>query len=365
MSYVGLPFTHDVFVSYSHGDVDGSDDSRLKRWSQAFVRELESELRAEKRFGKTLSLFLDQDHRPGQGIDPMEPLSDQLRKQIGDSALVTILMSPYYLTSKWCTDERDWWYARQSEQAFPAEGRIAVARIWHATDPWPAPLADQYGEQLVGFRFYDPKKPPHPYEWPAPGPDSKGPFREALLDLVGSLWLKLDEIKARLDERRRTEQEAAKLAGEGQSIYLHGRADQAKAWERAHAVLSDSGFAVVPGEPDQVEGDPKRLQSIRQQRIETLSACDALLLVGTDDGRALDADLVVVGRQDRHSARAATNRLLPCGLLDTVGGPVATAQRRAAARALQVEWIDTTREPWTPEVQRWLVGKSAALQGAP
>jgi hypothetical protein len=82
--------------------------------------------------------------------------------------------------------------------------------------------------------------------------------------------------------------------------------------------------------------------------------------MGTEDGRALDADLAVVGRWDRQSARAFSNRLLPCGLLDTVGGPVATAERAKAARGLQVDWIDCTRELWTRDVQDWLTKKSTA-----
>ena len=58
MSFVGDPFRHDIFVSYSHGDVTGSGDSKLKRWSGAFARELESELRAE--FPKAAAIRRDE-----------------------------------------------------------------------------------------------------------------------------------------------------------------------------------------------------------------------------------------------------------------------------------------------------------------
>ena len=40
MAHLGPEFRHDIFVSYSHGDVDGSGASPLKGWSQAFAREL-------------------------------------------------------------------------------------------------------------------------------------------------------------------------------------------------------------------------------------------------------------------------------------------------------------------------------------
>jgi hypothetical protein len=359
MAYVGPSFVHDLFVSYSHGD-DGRGRPFLRPWSVAFANELENELRADRKFRKELRLFLDEDHRPGHGIDPMAPLTEQLRKEISASAVLVVLMSDDYLTSAWCTEERDWWCTRQTELGLPTEERIAVVRIWPTNEPWPAALTDSRGHPLVGFRFYNPEDAaPRPLGWL----DMPGPFgsatRKALIDIVGWLSTKLADLKARLEERYRAEAEAAKLAQDrGQSIYLHGRVDQAQAWERTGIALTDDGFVVLPGEPDPVEHDPIKRQTIRERRVETLSACDALLLLGTDDSRALDADLLVVGKHDRQSARALSQRLLPCALLDTVGAPIASTVRQASARNIQVDWLDATLDPWTPAVQRWLVEKS-------
>lgn len=366
MSYIGAPFSYDLFVSYSHGDVDGAGSSPLKRWSQAFIRQLEAELRTNPKFGRELKLFFDEHDRPEQGIDPLAGLTDQLRKDTGGAALFTVLMSEHYLTSKWCAEERDWWYEQQRALGLSPEQRVALARIWPTSSAWPKAFLDERGEQLLGFWFFDRANAdfrPQPFEWPEPNDRSAGPFREQLIDLVGWLWRKIDELRKHVDERRRVQQEAAKLAEPaGQVIYLHGRTEQAKAWEKANEALASGGYTVLPGEPDPVEGDTRRLQEIRQRRVETLSACDALLLLGTEDSRALDADLVVVGRADRHSARALSNRFLPCGLLDTVGGPIATPQRLNAARKLQVDWIDSTQAQWTGEVQRWLSVKGAAVE---
>src|ERR1700730_11136968 len=101
MSYIGEPFKHDVFISYSHGAIEGSA-SPLERWSQGFIRELESELRVHPKFGRDLALFFDDDHRPEQGLDPMAGLTEQLRLRIGGAAILTVLMSDHYLSSKWC-----------------------------------------------------------------------------------------------------------------------------------------------------------------------------------------------------------------------------------------------------------------------
>jgi hypothetical protein len=209
MCFLGEPFRHDLFVSYSHGDFDGSGQSNLKTWSQAFVRELEKDLRQHPKFGK-LKVFLDQDHRPDQGLDPMAPLTDELRDEIAVSGLLTVLMSPHYLGSKWCSDERDWWIEAQGKYGLAVDGRIAIARIWSTDspwtdEPWPKALVDEKGEPPIGFHFYDLKKAathPWPYEWPDPT-GGRGQFREALLDMVGRIWKRLETTKEQLEEQRR------------------------------------------------------------------------------------------------------------------------------------------------------------------
>jgi hypothetical protein len=108
--------------------------------------------------------------------------------------------------------------------------------------------------------------------------------------------------------------------------------------------------------------DPKVLREIAERRIETMSGCDGLLLLGTGDGRALDADIIVVGRQDRHSARARADRLLPCSVLDTAGAAIATPRRTTMARALGIDWIDATRKLWPTQVRVWLTEASGFLE---
>lgn len=358
MAHVGAPFTSDLFVSYSHGD-DGSGQGFLAPWSAAFARELERELRADRKYRQTLRVFLDQDLRPGQGVDPMAPLTAQLQERIEGAALLVILMSPDYLASKWCADERTWWLERQGTHGLATEERVAVVRIWPTDTPWPQGLIDARGEPLTGFPFHVTiDGVTRPLGWDElPGPFGKD-YRKAMLGVVGRLYQALDTLKTRLAERDRAVADAARLSQPaGQSIYLHGRVDQAAVWERAALALTASGFAVVPGEPDPVEPDVRTLQAIRERRVEALSGCDALMLVATADTRALDADLVVVGKHDRQSARARARHLLPCGLLNTVGHTLETPVRTATARIVQADWIDGTQAAWTPAVQQWLGAK--------
>ena len=212
MSYVGGDYTCDIFVSYSHGD-DGLGGAYLLPWSVAFSRELEYELRADRKYRQDLRVFLDKDHRPEQGVDPMAPLTDLLRQKVGESALLVVLMSPDYLASQWCTEERDWWRAHQVKLGLPTEERIAVVRIWPTNQEWPSLLTDARGQPLVGFLFHTQfSNQPRPLGWTdLPGPFGRE-FRKALLDIIGWLSLKLDAMKARVDELQRQQDEAARLA---------------------------------------------------------------------------------------------------------------------------------------------------------
>lgn len=368
MSYVGAPFEHDLFVSYSHGS-DARGDPVLRGWSLKLVETLEEEMRVPRDFRDTLSLFVD------RGLDRMAPLTDQLDARASAAALLLVLLTPDYQASRWCRSEREWWLAAQARLHLPPEGRVALVRAlpvpreWPilldgAPGPegsaWPVPLADRAGEPLVGYPFHSGQglraRPLGWAQWQAGfGPE----VREQIINLAAELGQKLAALKAELDRRRSALADADRLAGgAARTLYLHGRADQALHWERAANELLASGFAVLPGEPDPLERDPARQEEIRQQRVTTLTECDALVLVGSEDGRTIDQDMIVVGKHDRQSARSRSDRLLPCALLDLVGARVATPVRRQTARIVQTDWLDATREPPGAVVRQWLVEKS-------
>lgn len=360
MSYVGDPFEHDLFVSYSHGS-DAQGDPSLRGWSLKFVEALDEEMRVPRDFRDSLSIFVD------RGLDRMAPLTDQLDAKVSAAALLMVLLTPDYQASRWCRSEREWWLAAQARLGLPPEGRVAlvrtlpVPRAWPDGPAWPAPLADRAGEPLVGYAFHSGQglaaRPLGWAQWQAGfGPE----VREQIITLAAELGQKLGDLKAELDRRRSARADADKLAGGGEqrTLYLHGRADQAPHWERAANELLASGFAVLPGEPDPLERDPARQEEIRQQRVATLTECDALVLVGSEDGRSIDQDMIVVGKHDRQSARSRCDRLLPCALLDLVGLPVATPVRRQTARIVQTDWLDATHEPPGAVVRQWLGEKS-------
>lgn len=359
MSFVGDPFEHDIFITYSHGDVDGDGNSLLKQWSEGFAKGLEQELKLMQDQLPGIKIFRDQHARPDQALDPMEPLTEQLKEDIAGSAILSILMTPHYLNSDWCEDERNWWLDAQQQNELQINGRLAVAQILPTTEAdWPEVLIDSRGHRLVGQRFYDPAAPyARPYEWPQPTSTSGDPFRGTLVAYIGNLMVHLKALRSLVQEKERQKTEAMKLAAEGgQAIYLHGSQENSEIWEDVWSDLESAGFQVYPSEPDPVSKDLEDTQKISKSRIEILKGCDALLLVGTDDTRMLDADLVVVGRNERHQARAFSDKLMPCAVVDKAGLADTRQRILTNARRLGVHWFKAEDEAWISDIPPWLQG---------
>jgi hypothetical protein len=368
LSYVGGPFSNDIFVSYAHGDALRDGKSQLRRWSEGFAEQLRYELQTIPRIGSALRLFLDTSDRPDQGVDPFAPLTEGLKAEIGASALAVVLLSPHYLGSHWCKNERLWWQESGAIHGIPCQGRLALTRAWPVEEKaeLPSLFTDSERNPLPGFWFHARGRPerPQPFGWVVPGPETGDPFREALLTLVNHVAPKLDKLKEAIERRQREQSEAARFATGSQVVYLHAREDDHQRWAAASEDLRNNDFIVFPTEPDRIERDPAEDNKRRIERVRALSGCDALLLLAPPRTDALDADLLAVGRWDRNSARAITNRLLPSAVLDTVGAPVLTPNRGQAA-SLQVDWIDATTKPFAPSVKKWLASKSdgAAVGG--
>jgi hypothetical protein len=113
---------------------------------------------------------------------------------------------------------------------------------------------------------------------------------------------------------------------------------------------------VFPLQPEHVQSDPRKIGETQNERIATMSGCDAVLLLGSNDVPALTADLIVIGRLDRHQAIARSSRSLPCGVIDTVGVVRHKPDWSRKARNLGVDWFDASVPSWTPQIRAWLRG---------
>ncbi|MFP3647805.1 hypothetical protein [Paraburkholderia sp. SIMBA_054] len=155
MPYLGSPFFHDVFISYAHGPPSKQGPGNLARWSEAFAHALRDEIIVNPRLRKYRQ-FLDIDHEPDSGVDPLAPLTDGLEEHIRGAAILLVLMTQDYLLSQWCRRERESWCAHQPQIGLADNDRIAVVRAMPTDEPWPRELVDVRGEQLPGFAFHPP-----------------------------------------------------------------------------------------------------------------------------------------------------------------------------------------------------------------
>jgi hypothetical protein len=367
MGYLSPEYSHDLFVSYSHGDLDQTGKSDLKTWSQVFVRELEAELRAVPKFSR-IAAFLDESTRSEHSLDQILPLSDQVRAAVEGSALLVILMSPHYLNSGWCRDERDWWLAHHARTG-DLRGRVVVLRVWptdHAD--WPEPLLDRQDPTAIGFWLHSRESVNHgtrPFGWKGTTSDADARTGE-LLRLVNAIGRRLEQIERDLEVRRQLQRQAARLMEEegGQFLYLHAREAHRQVWDRISAELRAQGYIVMPGEPEPTVGDPKKLREVSDERKLLMADCDAVLLIGTEDGLALDRDMAAIGRNRRNLARQDSEKLLPCALLDTVGPAVKTQPRLENARNLGIRWLDGTDPAWPETIRDWLRAAGERLKAA-
>lgn len=338
----------DVFVSYSHGAFSGQSNTRLKAWSQQFAADLREELVTAGLDG--LSLFLDASDRQDESVDRTANLSTNLKVSVEGAGVLAALLSRPYLHSRWCTQEREWWFARNHPDRLGAGGRLFPCHVLPTEEnDRPDPLRGP-----LGYLFYDKDKPSEqarPYTWGGTTAD-RDPYLSALLKLSGDIAQRLREIRKILDDRRTEwEQQQKAQAPGGQILYLYGRAESASDWAGACERLQQQAFVVNPEGPEPLTENGGLHPDSRSQ----LTASDGLLILGTSNGRALDSDMVVVGRRYRHLAIAERKAPLPCAIFDTVGPPLQQERRIRNATSLGISWIDGTRADWPQRLAGWLV----------
>src|SRR5262249_50903601 len=144
--------------------------------------------------------------------------------------------------------------------------------------------------------------------------DDRGPFQKVFFNLMARIWEQLQLIRTQLEQLQQAQEHAAKLLSPRPTVYLHGRSDQKDYWDRLYRTLDQDGFNVWPTSPDPVLRDPVKEQHFYEKRLETMRECDALLVMGTPNDGAFDADLSYITRRARRSLQSRGYPLLPCAL---------------------------------------------------
>jgi hypothetical protein len=345
MAYLPKPFEHDIFFSYAHGLA-----KRLKHWSERLKDELQEEIvDLLPEFG-LLDIFIDKQ------LDPTQPLTALLRKEVSSSGLLLVIMSEHYLNSAWCKDELDWFEAEVRRRG-TSGGWVLVVRVLptdHAK--WPNCLKDERGHVVLGFPFYPDAKSVgelvHPHGWPEPlqqDPKHRA-YYEELGKLASIVTQRLRQLRRakELEEKARRPRVQIRIEGEP-NIYLHAPISTAAAWVEAKALLEGAACRVLPKALPVVSADFATIQAARKERLRILSTeAHALCLLRAPQANGIDLEIEAIAH-DR-IALQAFDKDLPCVIIDRGDGDL------PRARELGIDTIKAPHENWLPQLQRWLEG---------
>ena len=342
MCYLGDPFVHDLFVSYSHGDPDGRGSSPLKEWSRCLIRCLEEDIRVPWPEFDPLDIFLDED------LDPTLALTAELRMKVRAAGLLLVIMSERWLTSAWCKDEIGWFQEEVTKRG-GINGAVVVVRAFptNATK-WPGCLKDERGHGLVGISFHPQPGGPgiQPFGWREEKPSQRH-YWQALGELATTVINRLRVLKAHEELREVESKRTGQGIGGVPRLYLHARADRKNGWRKARKRLEEGGFMVEPAKLQQIGGSPFEIRRAQRERVDQLATCHGLLVL-----RVHPADDITADIENCHADRAdveARGRRLPCAVLDFAGGG-----EIPAASAFAMEVLPGRGPGWLVTVRAWL-----------
>jgi TIR domain len=285
MSFVGGPYTHDVFVSYAHGkdlELAYSHPRRnpLYTWSRFLIDDLRSQI--------ALNLS-DSDRVPDVWMDPAlkatGSLEGNLTQEIRSSALLVALISAYYLRSEWCQDEIQAFsnFARNFHPVERQDRIFAVSVAPTERNTWPAALRDDGQNAFLGMEFYR-KLGPDPDQWtPLGWPD---PSIAKDVDYWTNIKRLAGEITSQLRRMRYAQGDStgAGAAAEvpvfvGRKLLLGYCSDTLlRQRDQLRSRLSSMEMQILPGESDDIT-DPESLENSYDHYLEQ---ADAVVLLANE-----------------------------------------------------------------------------------
>jgi hypothetical protein len=314
LAYLAPHFTYDIFLSYSHGEVQGIENPPLKRWSQAFIDRLRADILSTRPDFAPLNIFDDRD------ADRTMGLSDQLKDIVEQSGLLLIVMSLHYLESLWCTDERDW-FVQQFAHRHKDSGRVFIVRsISTDEESWPGVLKDSRGHTDLGFRFHPVTAEigTTPYGWPDLL-DKSEDFYKALAPLRTSIIRRLQDLKRLLDCQPAPQSPPPPGRQTPPRLYLHSR----QSANGLRVIVSDqlklAGCIVIDPVADVASTTISALHVESQRRIQLAKRCDALTLLRTPNDPSFDDELIDIAFDELERINKERSRPIACAVLDGGG----------------------------------------------
>lgn len=283
MSFVGGPYTHDVFVSYAHGqdlDVSYSDPRKnpLYTWSCTLIDNLRERIALNlSDSDRAIDVWMD------PALKPTGSLEGNLKKEIQNSALFVTLMSHYYLRSQWCQDEaRTFSDFAQAFRPVERQDRIFVVLLAPTErKAWPAALKDDDQKAFLGTKFYRDRGPElwRSFGWPDPSVVKDEDYWTAIEHLAGEITFQLRRMKHAQENLAGADDAAEIPAFVGRKLLLGYCSDTlTRERNRLRGALSSMEMQILPGESDDIM-DPKSLEGSYDRYLEQ---AEAVVLVANE-----------------------------------------------------------------------------------
>jgi hypothetical protein len=288
-------YSHDVFVSYAHGPAPlktfgGDRRDPLTEWTQRLVDDLRGQIDiylGTKNPEDRIDIWMDPD------LEGNQALSEALKQKAGESALLLIFMSDFYLTSSWCGQEVGW-FAESLSKLGGETGRIFVVRAFRTDESkWPDILRPD-GNALPGYQFHPPADPDEftdPYGWPRPTDLDKEYWNE-VARLAQQITKQVKRLKWVEDNKRSrneggdTPPKIGKVAGPGAAPhfvgrrvllgYMHDTLEDVREIIRTN--LEEAGLTVLPPRTEEA-WDEESLQRVLEAY---LGQSEAVVLVANE-----------------------------------------------------------------------------------
>jgi len=315
LSYVGEPFDYDVFVSYAHAEAE-TQAPKIRAWSRycaEYLRDLlATALNAEGGpSGSKVQVFLDD-----RVLVSGQPLTETLREKAQRSALLLVLMSPFYPSKSWCLDELEWFF-QQAARDGRGRDQCTVLRIQPlGEDLWPKQLRDERGRPVVFHDFVDPRTGLAICLTNPGAPELDQALLEPFIEIRG----KLTALRKQVEARRQMTVPGTQRAADRPVIYLDADPDEETLWQDLKGALRDLAI-VRPVKLAQANGDLDPLDREQQKQLQLqFASSDGLVFLHGRSGSWIE-NAVAMSYLVRRLLRQR-QRDLPWAILDRVGSPL-------------------------------------------
>jgi len=261
-------FEHDLFISYAHRDDEPLEDGG-RGWVSTFRHNLENAL-SQKLEGKAPDIWMDQRLALNAELGP------ELTRRLERTAVLLVILSPPYVTSKWCQDERRIFIdqVRSRSQAEFSVFVIEKDRVIQRPEEF---------AQRFGLRFWkgkqDDQSVTRTFGWPDPNGDT------SYWDAITTLACKIADSLRKLSEAPSTAAGLSATASTGRPpaiiiplatsnlpaakapavLVAHSTDDLCEERMQVVSYLEQAGFIVLPAQeyPDK----PEEIESLVQRLL--------------------------------------------------------------------------------------------------